>query len=279
MPPSPIPTTVDDELRSAYLRYVDTAFWLRDEALMSERRELLERRGTLFTDPLLEPVLPYPSTENPALRFSLASASQLTSVRWCVRRFSVPSTCGSIRPRPWSHPRPRRCRWPERGRDERYWLGQNGGLPAACATAARGKRAQDFGQKQHGANWWWTGFDPQWTPMRHADNQPGSRPRPGPVPDERPRRGPDHPTPQSDPRYRSRPGGRQLGSEGIPAPRLAGEMCRRGSRDRKKVAEVAASCGRGRGVRTALRDGAGATSTSPSSLTRGRARCSRGGTW
>jgi DEAD/DEAH box helicase domain-containing protein len=53
------PTSVYAALRDAYLRYVDTAYWLRDPALMRERRRLLERSDSLFTDVLLEPVLPY----------------------------------------------------------------------------------------------------------------------------------------------------------------------------------------------------------------------------
>lgn len=53
------PYRVHDAISQAYLRYFDTAFWLRDERLMSERRELLEKPGRLFADPLLEPVIPY----------------------------------------------------------------------------------------------------------------------------------------------------------------------------------------------------------------------------
>jgi len=60
MPANPL--SVHDELRDAYLRYFDTTFWLRDQRLMAERRQLLEDSGLLFTDPLLEPVLPYDAT-------------------------------------------------------------------------------------------------------------------------------------------------------------------------------------------------------------------------
>lgn len=60
MPATPI--SVYDDLRSAYLRYFDTAFRLRDRRLMAERRAMLEQSGYLFTDPLLEPVLPYDAT-------------------------------------------------------------------------------------------------------------------------------------------------------------------------------------------------------------------------
>lgn len=53
------PATVYESLKDAYLRYVDTAYWLRDPQIMSERRMLLEEGEALFTDVLLEPVLPY----------------------------------------------------------------------------------------------------------------------------------------------------------------------------------------------------------------------------
>jgi DEAD/DEAH box helicase domain-containing protein len=56
------PLSVQDGLRAAYLRYFDTAFWLRDPRLMAERRRLLDDSSLLFTDPLLEPVLPYDAT-------------------------------------------------------------------------------------------------------------------------------------------------------------------------------------------------------------------------
>jgi DEAD/DEAH box helicase domain-containing protein len=56
------PFSVHNALRAAYLRYFDTAFWLRDPRLMAERRRLLEDSNLLFTEPLIEPVLPYDAT-------------------------------------------------------------------------------------------------------------------------------------------------------------------------------------------------------------------------
>ena len=47
------PVRTYQDLRDAYLRYFDTAFWLRDPRLMTERRSLLEEDGRLFTDPLI----------------------------------------------------------------------------------------------------------------------------------------------------------------------------------------------------------------------------------
>lgn len=53
------PTELHARLRDGYLRYFDTAFWLRKPALMSERRQILEGGDLVSKEPLLEPVRPY----------------------------------------------------------------------------------------------------------------------------------------------------------------------------------------------------------------------------
>ena len=55
------PLEVRDAVSSSYLRYFETAFWLRSEQLRRERRRLLETPGVVFADPLLEPLMPFPS--------------------------------------------------------------------------------------------------------------------------------------------------------------------------------------------------------------------------
>ncbi|NUR07690.1 MAG: DEAD/DEAH box helicase [Nocardioidaceae bacterium] len=56
------PLTLRDDLASAYLRYIDTQYWLRDTRLSDERRGLLRADGNLRSECLLEPVLPYDAT-------------------------------------------------------------------------------------------------------------------------------------------------------------------------------------------------------------------------
>ncbi len=53
------PKVVYQRLRDAYLRYYDTAFWVRNRSIRAERRRLLEAEGAIFQEPLLEPTLPF----------------------------------------------------------------------------------------------------------------------------------------------------------------------------------------------------------------------------
>lgn len=58
------PMSVYRDLQDAYLRYVDTTYWLRYPDLMEERRDLLSRPGRLFTEFHLEPIAQYEANTN-----------------------------------------------------------------------------------------------------------------------------------------------------------------------------------------------------------------------
>jgi DEAD/DEAH box helicase domain-containing protein len=51
-----------DEIRQAFLRYLDSPFRLRYQALMEERRALLDQDRQLYRRPLFEPIPPYESS-------------------------------------------------------------------------------------------------------------------------------------------------------------------------------------------------------------------------
>ncbi|WP_135503049.1 DEAD/DEAH box helicase [Roseovarius aestuariivivens] len=57
------PSSVIDYVREAYQRYYDSAFWMRDEGIMLERREMLQAPGVMAQEPLLEAAPQYPSLE------------------------------------------------------------------------------------------------------------------------------------------------------------------------------------------------------------------------
>ena len=54
------PLDLQTAIQNGYLRYFDTAFWLRDEKMMAEREKLLSRDGYFFRDMLIEPIPTYP---------------------------------------------------------------------------------------------------------------------------------------------------------------------------------------------------------------------------
>jgi len=56
------PFSVFNEVRRAYLRYLDSPFRLRYDALLDERRRLLDSDRQLYREPLFEPVPPYESS-------------------------------------------------------------------------------------------------------------------------------------------------------------------------------------------------------------------------
>ena len=59
----PSPLKLEQDLQDTFIRYIETAFALRDERLQAERRQLLlSGQSRLFTPLLLEPVVPYDGT-------------------------------------------------------------------------------------------------------------------------------------------------------------------------------------------------------------------------
>lgn len=58
------PLTIAADLKEALLRYVNSNYRLRSPGLREERLELLSADGRIFAEPLVEPVLPYPLTDD-----------------------------------------------------------------------------------------------------------------------------------------------------------------------------------------------------------------------
>ncbi|MBD2526716.1 DEAD/DEAH box helicase [Nostoc sp. FACHB-133] len=76
------PFKIFDSIRQTYLRYLESPFRVRYEALMSERRAMLDQDGQLWREPLLEPIAPYlPSG------FTIAEACQHFGINSAVANF------------------------------------------------------------------------------------------------------------------------------------------------------------------------------------------------
>ncbi|RYD75738.1 MAG: DEAD/DEAH box helicase, partial [Verrucomicrobiaceae bacterium] len=75
------PTRVIGYVLEGYQRYYDSAFWMRDEGIMAERRALLSTPGVMAQEPLLEAVPQYPSVEDIADACRRAGLSEETAIR------------------------------------------------------------------------------------------------------------------------------------------------------------------------------------------------------
>ncbi|HUP60656.1 MAG TPA: DEAD/DEAH box helicase [Thermoanaerobaculia bacterium] len=80
------PFELFDEIRRAYVRYLDSPFRLRYDVLMDERRQLLDSDRQLYRHPLFEPVSPYETSG-----LTIAQACALLSV---VPDFGDFAACG-----------------------------------------------------------------------------------------------------------------------------------------------------------------------------------------
>ncbi|WP_431710455.1 DEAD/DEAH box helicase [Glutamicibacter uratoxydans] len=60
----PNPISVSEDLKEAFLRYFNTNYRLRSKGLTADREDLVAKEGQIFREPLIEPVLPYPATDD-----------------------------------------------------------------------------------------------------------------------------------------------------------------------------------------------------------------------
>lgn len=86
---SPQPIDVGKSIQQTLLRYIDTAFYLRDPALRRERRRLLTGESPLVPPPLIEPVLPYDGVID-AVDACVAAGLRENEARWLVDGLFAP---------------------------------------------------------------------------------------------------------------------------------------------------------------------------------------------
>ena len=91
------PFQIFDSIREAYLRYLDSPFRLRYEALLNERRALLDRDGQLYREPLYEPMSPYESSGMTAIEAASELGASPASGEFIVQKLFEPSPDGRHR--------------------------------------------------------------------------------------------------------------------------------------------------------------------------------------
>lgn len=173
------PVTLAAELRDAYLRYFDTAFWLNDESVMSERRSLLEQNQALVGQIMIEPVIPYANTQRllDVARQSGISESAARDVGVALFPDVSPDSL-KLREHQAQSILHHFQDGSAAGRNVVVTSGTGSGKTEAflLPLLLRLVNESQTWQPQHEAHWWWTAQSSQWQPMRHPETRaPGIR--------------------------------------------------------------------------------------------------------
>lgn len=176
---APHPITVAEELREAILRYMTSNYRLRSAGLRADRGELLAADGALFGETLVEPVLPYPLTDD-LLETAVASgySPQCASVVGdaLFRQYSDGSSHKLRRHQAES------VRW-----NARKTAGDGPSNVVVTSGTGSGKTEafllpillrlveEALGwEHQVEPNAWWESTDPRWTPLRRPETRPAA---------------------------------------------------------------------------------------------------------
>lgn len=171
------PAGLARDLRDAYLKYYDTAFWLDDESVMRDRRRLLEAPGALVGQVMVEPVVPYPNTD---LLTDVAKEAQISvDIASKVGKAVFPGVeIDKLRLREHQAEAIRHSfrNGSEPERNVIVTSGTGSGKTESFLLPILLRIAQESAAwpHQHAANWWWSGHHPEWTPMRHAETRPAA---------------------------------------------------------------------------------------------------------
>lgn len=171
------PVKLAEDLRDAYLRYFDTAFWLDNSELLDERRRLLETTGALIGDVMLEPVIPYENVE------PILEVCDGVGVSGEVASKVAKSVFPAVTPDDLKLRR-------HQAAAIKISLGNEVDGPRnVIVTSGTGSgktesfllpillRLMSEASKwvpQHSANCWWEAADPQWQPMRFPETRPSA---------------------------------------------------------------------------------------------------------
>ena len=173
------PVSLADGLREAYIRYFDTAFWLNDESVMSERKSLLAQSEALVGQIMIEPVIPYANTER-LLDVSARSGISEAAARAVGKALfpNVPIDELRLREHQAQSILHHFKDGAASGRNVVVTSGTGSGKTEAflLPLLLRLIHEADTWQPQHQAHWWWESDTLGWQPVRHPESRaPGIR--------------------------------------------------------------------------------------------------------
>lgn len=168
------PVTLAVGLRDAFLRYFDTAFWINDESVMRERRTLLEQPGALVGQIMLEPVIPYASTER------MLDVTARVGISERVARDVGKAVFPNV------SPEDLKLREHQgRAIAHHFQSGDTPGRNVVVTSGTGSGKTEAFllplllrlaaeastWPAQHEAQWWWDSDNPHFVPMRHPETR------------------------------------------------------------------------------------------------------------
>jgi DEAD/DEAH box helicase domain-containing protein len=167
------PHQLVQELKEAYLKHVDTTYWLDSPAVMDERSELLREGSQLFTDIYIEPVLPYEETvfftelcDELGLDSGMLEAPLKALMTWHketplaeikIRKHHAESLSSSFKKGVLPARNPVITSGTGSGKTEAFWL------PILLRLAIE---SQSWEKSDRSLQYWWRGPEPKFSAMR-----------------------------------------------------------------------------------------------------------------
>ncbi len=168
------PVSLADALREAYIRYFDTAFWLNDDSVMSERRSLLEQSEALVGQIMIEPVIPYTNTDRLLdVSAKLGISDAATRAVGSALFPNVPTEALRLREHQAQSIEHHFLDGTAPGRNVVVTSGTGSGKTEAflLPLLLRLIRESETWQPQHQAHWWWKSDASGWQPLRHPETR------------------------------------------------------------------------------------------------------------
>lgn len=174
------PQKLVSQLSEAYLRYVDTSYWLDSKTAMEERATLLAKSRRLFSDIFIEPVLPYAETEDFSqlckelgLNEELLDPVIRTLMPWWkdrekkifLRKHHADSLRVSFSKIDSVERHPVVTSGTGSGKTEAFWL------PIILRLAIEANKWESSTGEPHA---WWKGADPDYKPLRSNEKRPAA---------------------------------------------------------------------------------------------------------